>query len=144
MNILVLLTTVALRQAPFAPCEVGAVEPSIVTQVPESGKQKNTFQKVISLIRKKENDLKVPELESSFALTISGVEEPWSSSSSASPLVHLPMSKMVERMLQAVEFEVTDSTDSLASRRYSLLPLLSHKKQTYWYKLLDDKDLASH
>ena len=125
-----------------APCQAGAVEPSIVAQVVELEEQRNIFQKVISLIRR-ENNLKVPEPESSKTSTISGLEELWSGPSSESPPVHLPMSKMVMRMLQAVEFEVAGAANSLTSKRSSLLPPLSHKSQTHWYRLLKDRHLAS-
>ena len=68
------------------------------------------------------------------------MEELWYGSST-SPPVQLPMSNMVSGMLQAVEFDVAGSANSLAFRKSSLLPRLSHMKQKYWYNLLDDKDL---
>ena len=35
------------------------------------------------------------------------------------------------------------AANSFTARRLSPLPPLSHKKQTHWYKILDDKDLVS-
>ena len=90
--------------------------------------QGNTFQKVVCHIRR-ESNLKVPEPEVAFPVKVLGLEELWASLSSAAPSVHLPMSRMVMRMLQAVEFEVTGLASSLASKRSLLLPLFSCKKQ---------------
>ena len=66
------------KEEPFAssaPCKVGVMESSFLTEVLESEEQRNT-QKVISLIRR-ESGLKVPKPESSSTLTISGVGELW-------------------------------------------------------------------
>ena len=49
-------------RVPSVPFEGGGVEPSIATQVPESEEQRNSFQKVMSLIRR-QNGLKVPKPE---------------------------------------------------------------------------------
>ena len=38
--------------APSVPCEAGMVDPSIMPQIPESQEQRNTFQKVIYLMRR--------------------------------------------------------------------------------------------
>ena len=53
------------------------------------------------------------------------------------------MFKMVSWMLQVLEFEVASVANFLVARRSSLLPPLSHSKQTYWCKLLYNKDLSS-
>ena len=76
--------------AAYAPCKAGVVEPSIIAKVLESEKQRNTLQKVISLIRR-EHDLKVPESEASSILTVYGVEDLWAGSSSPTLASQLPV-----------------------------------------------------
>ena len=58
--ILPLLEEEEPTSAPFVLCEVGAMEPSIVVQVPEPGEQRNTLQKFFLLLRR-ENAVKVHE-----------------------------------------------------------------------------------